>query len=311
MILVTFYYAKYLIILSVVAFAIFGIISMAYVGQCVYCSRFERKFGPFAVQMFGIKKEIHISLVYLIVIPSSVAFGLCWFALRQDPRIGYPLQCILATFIVQFVLSYDFILPSLKQLFILYLLVLPFEIADKIVFPMLNIAGGKSIIETLLSHSLGLEGSSLPGGFRISLAHFSGPENGNCSYLEYNGLLPFAHVLLPGLICALFMLHDCQQQIRFCRNFLASVVGYAIGQVTVHLVRAQSGRVHPALLYLVPCTLIPPLIVALLFGGFGEMRRLWTGQFLDEDHDLDQLREKRISQISVLHVTKEPSVGIY
>lgn len=32
-------------------------------------------------------------------------------------------------------------------------------------------------------------------------------------------------LIQTGLICALFMLHDCQQQIRFCRNFLASVVG--------------------------------------------------------------------------------------
>ncbi|TPP67881.1 hypothetical protein FGIG_01231 [Fasciola gigantica] len=241
---------------------------MAYVGRCVYCSRFERNLqhrtiwaktfkhvilpsltamlffpftgyhsGPFNVQLFGIQKEIHISLMYLIVIPLSIAFGLLWFALRQDPRIGYPLQCILATFIVQFVLSYDFILPSMKQLSILFLFVLPFEIVDKIVFPMLNIGllywemgwlgrwKINRIIETLLSHSLGFDGSSLPGGFRISVAHFTGWENGNCSYLEYNGLLPFAHVLLPGLICALFMLHDCQQQVRYCRNFSASVIG--------------------------------------------------------------------------------------
>ncbi|VDP80151.1 unnamed protein product [Echinostoma caproni] len=213
LILLVFYYAKYLVVASVFVFAAVGIIAMAYVGQCAYCSRFERKL------------------------------------------VGFPLQCIMATFIVQFLLSFVILLPSLK-------------------------ADGKSIIETLLTQQLGFDGSSVPGGFRISILHYSGSEHGNCSYMEYTGLLPFAHVLLPG---------------------------YIVGQVVVNVIRAQTGHVHPSLLYLVPCTLAPSIIVTLLFGGLGEIRQLWTGDFLDEDHDLDELNEKHPSHIPFESSTKDMS----
>lgn len=67
--------------------------------------------------------------------------------------------------------------------------------------------------------------------------------------------------------------------------FYVGVISYIIGLITTGFVLTTFNRAQPALLYLVPCCVLTPLIIALLKGDLKTM-------FAYQDHPAEELNKK-------------------
>jgi len=90
-------------------------------------------------------------------------------------------------------------------------------------------------------------------------------------------ILGLGDIAIPGLLISLLLRHDLvRRSRRFGGYFTAGVVGYAIGlgATFVSLYLMKHGQ--PALLFLVPGTLVPTCAIAL---RKGELKSLWTASY--------------------------------
>jgi len=96
-------------------------------------------------------------------------------------------------------------------------------------------------------------------------------------------ILGLGDIAIPGLLISLLLRHDLVRRHRRCKGyFLAGVIGYALGLLAtfVSLYLMQHGQ--PALLFLVPGTLIPTCFIALRKGELGE---LWSASYGPEEKE--------------------------
>eukprot|EP00438_Fugacium_kawagutii_P030530 Skav213658 [mRNA] locus=scaffold2012:437371:440378:- [translate_table: standard] len=122
--------------------------------------------------------------------------------------------------------------------------------------------------------------TDLPGQFKASWTR----SNLKLSIAERRlQILGLGDIAIPGLLVSLLLRHDLIRRHRRCRGyFLAGVIGYAFGLLAtfVSLYLMQHGQ--PALLFLVPGTLIPTCFIALRkarmqnMRNTGELRELWS-----------------------------------
>ncbi|KAM9102353.1 signal peptide peptidase-like 2B isoform 2-T2 [Sarcophilus harrisii] len=86
-------------------------------------------------------------------------------------------------------------------------------------------------------------------------------------------LLGFGDILVPGLLVAYCHRFDIQVQSSRI-YFVACTIAYGIGLLITFVALAWMQRGQPALLYLVPCTVITSFVIAL---WRKELRMFWTG----------------------------------
>jgi hypothetical protein len=88
--------------------------------------------------------------------------------------------------------------------------------------------------------------------------------------------------LSAGLLLTFARTWDCASKNRATVSYFWPLLAcYGSGLVLTYLVIILSGAGQPALLYLVPCTLLPFLILA---WQRGKLRRLWIGLAPDPSH---------------------------
>lgn len=90
-----------------------------------------------------------------------------------------------------------------------------------------------------------------------------------------SSLLGFGDILVPGLLVSYCHAFDLIQQIQFPVYFVTGCVAYGLGLIITFIgLFLMSGTAQPALLYLVPCNLITPILISLYRQEF---RLLWDG----------------------------------
>lgn len=123
-------------------------------------------------------------------------------------------------------------------------------------------------------------------------------------------MLGLGDIVLPGFLLCFAMRFDsfCQPSTssqRFTRGvllckrwfyFTTALAGYAIGLTIASVVADVTRAAQPALLYLVPCILVPLLVKATLQGDF---RAMWTGPF-SKPQNSGSKGYQQVSQYSVL-----------
>ncbi|XP_003969610.1 signal peptide peptidase-like 2A isoform X1 [Takifugu rubripes] len=87
-------------------------------------------------------------------------------------------------------------------------------------------------------------------------------------------ILGFGDIIVPGLLVAYCSRFDVRINSRNKVYFISSCIAYLLGIIMTFAVMLLSGMGQPALLYLVPFTLITAAAVA---GYRKEMRQFWTG----------------------------------
>ena len=97
-------------------------------------------------------------------------------------------------------------------------------------------------------------------------------------------LLGLGDIVLPGLLVAFALRVDVVKRLRWNHGyFVPMVVGYGVGLAVAIVASMLMQMGQPALLYLVPCTLWPFLILA---ARRGHLRELWGG--LGGEHTVTQ-----------------------
>lgn len=211
--------------------------------------------------MIGIEREHTWTDVFSESIGAALAVSfLIW---RNNDTIGWLFQDIIA---IAFLLTLQRTvrLPNLKVGCLLLICTFFFDIFWVFLSPlifkksvMIEVAtgGGTGQAVPMVLKIPALQGD-LPGQFKI---------------------LGLGDIAIPGLLISLLLRHDLVRKHRRCRGyFLAGVIGYAIGLLAtfVSLYLMQHGQ--PALLFLVPGTLVPTCLIAL---RKGELRELWSASY--------------------------------
>jgi len=125
-------------------------------------------------------------------------------------------------------------------------------------------------------------GESLPMVLRVPHLSIAAPNRSDPLDICYSdvraysySLLGFGDILVPGLLVSYCHAFDLIHGIRGRPYFIVTDIFYGIGLIVTFLgLYFMNGTAQPALLYLVPCTLIPPLIIA---SCRGEFSKLWKG----------------------------------
>ena len=84
----------------------------------------------------------------------------------------------------------------------------------------------------------------------------------------------FGDILVPGLLLSFAHSYDLLAGIRYKLYWVITVIAYILGLVATFVSLFLMNSAQPALLYLVPFTLVPTLLVAWIRGDLGAM---WTG----------------------------------
>merc|ERR1719509_400068 len=109
----------------------------------------------------------------------------------------------------------------------------------------------------------------------LKVPHFSSSESMICYVTTYS-LLGFGDILVPGLLLSYAHSYDLLTGIKYKLYWLITCVAYVLGLIATFISLFLMNSAQPALLYLVPFTLILTILVAALRGDLGPM---WEGDF--------------------------------
>ncbi|XP_054710112.1 signal peptide peptidase-like 2B [Uloborus diversus] len=211
----------------------------------------------------------HIDFRQILLICLSIAISVYWLLIRKD-RGAWILQDILGVAFCIHMLK-NIRLPSLKICTVLLVLLFFYDIFFVFVTPFMTVRG-ESVMEEVATGGKSQE--SLPMVLRV--AHFGFDPLAIC-YQQFS-MLGFGDILVPGLLisyCHGFDLITNKKSLYFP----ITVAAYGIGLLITFVGLFLMNTAQPALLYLVPSTLLPPFILgwcrkelSLLWSGFKVVR---------------------------------------
>ncbi|KAH9504041.1 Signal peptide peptidase-like 2B [Bulinus truncatus] len=209
---------------------------------------------------------------FLLYMP-CLTLAIFW-AIERHARYAWVLQDMLgASFCIFFIQNLR--LPNLKVIAVLLVLLLIYDVFFVFITPLIT-KDGDSIMESVATGGSGHSKESLPMVFLFPLL-------GNnplsiCRERSYS-LLGFGDIIIPGLLVSYNAVFDICSNTKMV-YYLSSSLGYFLGMVIcmISLVLMNSGQ--PALLYLVPCTLITTVVIALFRR---ELRKLMFGSKTQSD----------------------------
>ncbi|GFY38131.1 signal peptide peptidase-like 2B [Trichonephila inaurata madagascariensis] len=206
----------------------------------------------------------HIDFRQVLLVSFAIAISIYWVIIRKE-KYSWILQDILGVaFCIHMLKSIR--LPSLKICFVLLVLLFFYDIFFVFVTPYFTMKG-ESVMEEIATGGSSTE--MLPMVLRV--VHFGFDPLAIC-YKQFS-ILGFGDILVPGLLisyCHGFDLVTSKKRIYF----ITTIVTYGIGLLVTFVALFLMNTAQPALLYLVPCTLLPPIIIGWCKG---ELPTLWNG----------------------------------
>jgi len=268
MLTVLFFFMKYLIYVLLLMFASGAVSTTSMLLEPVVASwkpglRHKRacKLPARLANLLGVEEEHTCSDAVAEAIGGALA--ICFLLYRNNDVFGWVLQDLIAIMLL-LTIQRTLRLPNLKVGTYMLVCTFFFDIFWVFLSPlifkksvMIEVAtgGGTGQSVPMVLKIPALNGD-LPGQFKI---------------------LGLGDIAIPGLLISLLLRHDLVKRHRRCAGyFLAGVLGYAIGLIAtfVSLYLMQHGQ--PALLFLVPGTLVPTCLIAL---RKGELKSLWSASY--------------------------------
>ncbi|OWF35271.1 signal peptide peptidase-like 2B [Mizuhopecten yessoensis] len=159
-------------------------------------------------------------------------------------------------------------MPNLKICGILLLALFVYDVFFVFITPLIT-TSGKSIMVDVATGGSSTTGEQLPMVFAVPRLT---PSPLNVCDLPMS-LLGFGDIIIPGLLVGFNHGIDLKVQSRKV-YFTASVIGYGVGLLFTFAALYFMETGQPALLYLVPCTLLTTMVIGCCRGEF---KLLWNG----------------------------------
>ncbi|XP_061450961.1 signal peptide peptidase-like 2A isoform X2 [Rhineura floridana] len=277
MLVLMYYFYKWLVY---VVIAVFCLASATSLFHCL--SALVRKI-PYGQCRFPCwNKCIEVRLLFLGVM--CIATSVVWAVFRNENRWAWILQDLLGiAFCVNFIKTLK--LPNFKSCVILLGLLLVYDVFFVFITPYLTKSGESIMVEVAagpFENSEKNDGNLVEASAERSAPHEKLPVVIKVPRLVFSAtmlcampfsLLGFGDIVVPGLLVAYCHRFDVQTSSSSV-YFISCTIAYAAGMLITFMGLALMKMAQPALLYLVPCTLIVCTLLALYRK---EMKKFWSG----------------------------------
>lgn len=197
-----------------------------------------------------------------------VAVSVVWGVFRNEDQWAWVLQDALGIAFCLYMLK-TIRLPTFKACTLLLLVLFLYDIFFVFITPFLTKSGSSIMVEVATGPSDSATREKLPMVLKVPRLNLSPLALCDRPF----SLLGFGDILVPGLLVAYCHRFDIQVQSSRV-YFVACTIAYGVGLLVTFVALALMQRGQPALLYLVPCTLVTSCAVAL---WRRELAVFWTG----------------------------------
>uniref|UniRef100_A0A8C0C243 Signal peptide peptidase like 2A n=1 Tax=Buteo japonicus TaxID=224669 RepID=A0A8C0C243_9AVES len=240
MLVLLYFFYKWLVYVIISVFCLASAMSLY---NCLAALIGEIPFGQCRIACCN--KNIEVRLIFLAVF--CIAAAVVWAVFRNEDRWAWILQDILGVaFCLNFIKTLK--MPNFKSCVILLGLLLLYDVFFVFITPFIT---------------------KLPVVIRVPRLEYSASTLCDMPF----SLLGFGDIIVPGLLVAYCRRFDVQTSSSSV-YYISCTIAYAIGMVLTFIVLALMKMGQPALLYLVPCTLITSSLVA---WRRKEMKKFWKG----------------------------------
>ncbi|KAE9420308.1 hypothetical protein Angca_005872, partial [Angiostrongylus cantonensis] len=227
------------------------------------------------------------SILQMIVFLLSLTLCVLWFIYRRTPYAFILLDFINVTLCLHILKSLR--LPSLKWITTLMLCMFVYDAVMVFATPYMTRNGCSIMLEVATGIDCSTGGSdgypippidaALPEKFPMlmQVPHFDPMVS--CIDLDIEKgfqmtILGLGDIIIPGyLVTHCFTMGGISERSRIAYGILCSI-GYSIGLIVTFFALAFMNMAQPALIYLVPCTLIPICVMACVKG---QLYLIWHG----------------------------------
>ncbi|XP_010889559.1 signal peptide peptidase-like 2 isoform X1 [Esox lucius] len=204
----------------------------------------------------------------LLLSAFCVGVSVAWGVFRNQDQWAWVLQDALGIAFCLYMLK-TIRLPTFKACTMLLVTLFIYDVFFVFITPLFTKSGESIMVEVAAGPSDSSTHEKLPMVLKVPRLNSSPLALCDRPF----SLLGFGDILVPGLLVAYCHRFDIlMQSSRF--YFLACTIGYGIGLLITFVALALMQMGQPALLYLVPCTLLSSLAVAL---WRKELPLFWTG----------------------------------
>ncbi|XP_040027557.2 signal peptide peptidase-like 2 isoform X2 [Gasterosteus aculeatus] len=204
----------------------------------------------------------------LLLSAFCVAVSGTWMVFRNEDQWAWVLQDTLGIAFCLYMLK-TVRLPTFKACTLLLSVLFVYDVFFVFITPFLTKSGESIMMEVAAGPSDSYAHEKLPMVLKVPRLNFSPLSLCDRPF----SLLGFGDVLVPGLLVVYCHRFDILTQSSRI-YFVACTIAYGIGLLVTFVALAVMQMGQPALLYLVPCTLLTSLAVAL---WRRELPQFWTG----------------------------------
>ncbi|XP_056355486.1 signal peptide peptidase-like 2A isoform X3 [Oenanthe melanoleuca] len=269
MLVLLYFFYKWLVYVIISVFCLASAMSLY---NCLAALIGQIPFGQCRITCSN--KTIEVRLIFLALF--CIAAAVVWAVFRNEDRWAWILQDILGvSFCLNFIKTLK--MPNFKSCVILLGLLLLYDVFFVFITPFITKNGASIMVEV----AAGPFGNSekLPVVIRVPRLEHSASTLCDLPF----SLLGFGDIIVPGLLVAYCRRFDVQTR-SSAVYYISCTVAYAVGMVLTFVVLALMKMGQPALLYLVPCTLITSSLVA---WRRKEMKKFWKGSSYQMMEHLD------------------------
>lgn len=204
----------------------------------------------------------------LILSAFCIGVSVTWVVFRNDDQWAWILQDTLGIAFCLYMLK-TIRLPTFKACTLLLVVLFVYDVFFVFITPFFTESGQSIMVEVAAGPSGSSTHEKLPMVLKVPRLNSSPLVLCDRPF----SILGFGDILVPGMLVAYCYRFDILMQTSRI-YFLACTIGYGIGLLITFLALALMQMGQPALLYLVPCTLLTSLAVAL---WRKELPMFWTG----------------------------------
>ncbi|XP_053321117.1 signal peptide peptidase-like 2A isoform X2 [Spea bombifrons] len=259
MLLLLYFFYKWLVYVIIGVFCLASAMSLF---NCLSALIRNVPYGRCRISCFHKSAEVRL----LVLAAFCIAVSVTWAVFRNEDRWSWILQDILGiAFCLNFIKTLR--MPNFKACVILLGLLLLYDVFFVFITPFLTKNGESIMVEVAAGPSGNTE--KLPVVIRVPRLEYSAMTLCGMSF----SLLGFGDIIVPGLLAAYCRRFDVRTSSSSV-YFISCTIAYAVGMVITFIVLMVMKTGQPALLYLVPCTLITSSAIAWMRK---EMKKFWNG----------------------------------